>query len=84
MGMEERAVTYGTNGSYIPAQITTAYVHVRQLREGEHVARTVEVLPGELMVDVDADGAVLGIETIGKMVDIDTLYQIVRAVRWAA
>ena len=33
---------------------------------GEAIARTVEVIPGTLMVDVDSDGHIIGIKTVGR------------------
>lgn len=44
------------------------------------VARTVEVSP-RVLVDVDADGSVVGVERIGGVVDMSTLAEVLRAVR---
>ena len=44
--------------------LTSTYTDLRRRGEGD-VARTIEVISGRLMLDVDDDGRVLGIETIG-------------------
>lgn len=47
------------------------------------VSRTLD-LDGEVMVDVDGDGCVAGVERIGGRVDLDTLALVLRSARIAA
>ena len=53
------------------------------LAEGD-VARTVEVIPGECMVDVDANGAVVGLEMLGSTDPGDFIFAILRLARFPA
>src|SRR5688500_16056855 len=43
------------------------YITIRELAPGETVHRTIEAIDTELLVDIDSDGNVLGIEGIGLL-----------------
>lgn len=59
--------------------MATMQVEVSYLRvSAQPVARTVE-LDGGLLVDVDAESRVVGIERIGGVVDGDSLMTLVRS-----
>jgi len=61
-------------------QPTTAYTTIRPLPDGKTVHRTVEVVEGEVLVDLTAEGQVIGIETIGRDLP-GALFDILRWVR---
>lgn len=42
-----------------------SYIDLRERGEGD-VARTIEVVPDHLLIDVDDDGRVLGVEKLGS------------------
>lgn len=44
--------------------LVSTYMDLRGRGEGD-VARTIEVVPARVLIDVDDDGMALGIETIG-------------------
>lgn len=65
---------------------TTAYLSLRTGATGlavahrDDIARTIEISP-TLLVDVDADGRVLGIESLAGPIGYPELIEILRAVR---
>lgn len=59
--------------------IEATYLYVRPLAKGETVARTVS-LSDSLNVDLDADGRVLGIETLDGPITPADYYSIVLAI----
>lgn len=60
--------------------IEASYVYLRA--NNEEVARTVPI-NANVNVDLDHNGQVIGIETIGGTLDMDVLYQVLRSVRIA-
>lgn len=60
-----------------------SYYTFRTLADGETVARTIEIVPSEVMLDVDADGRVLGCEVLGEHNWFSVMGRILDASRWA-
>lgn len=61
-----------------PFRVTTGYYHLT----GERIAWTREIVQDSVLVDLDRDGRVVGIETIGKGLDLDAAIKIIRAGRF--
>jgi uncharacterized protein YuzE len=57
------------------------YLSIRPLRPGQVVHRTIEVIAHDLLVDLDEDGRVLGIERISGMVDFGAFSAVIRYLR---
>lgn len=60
----------------------TSYFTMRRLAEGETVARTIEIVPDTVMLDVDSEGRALGVEVLGECNWFSVMGQIVEASRW--
>lgn len=62
--------------------LTSTYMDLRGRGEGD-VARTVEIIPAVLLLDVDEDGMALGIEKISERpIDMTDLWAIILTARF--
>lgn len=63
------------NGETAAARVGAAYLRLTS----ELVVRTVVIEPGSILVDVDAEGRAVGIETLGGVFDLTVASKIIRA-----
>jgi hypothetical protein len=57
------------------------YLCIRALNEGEVVYRTIQ-LSNSLLVDIDRNGKIIGIEKIGDLFNIDDLIVVLKHLYW--
>jgi uncharacterized protein YuzE len=57
------------------------YLHIRLLPTGYTVHRTVEIIDNDVLVDLDEESKVLGIERLGGPMDLDAFGAVIRWLR---